>query len=215
MSQHLVVLRECSLTAVGKVRPKLGTRPHLVTLTISGVVRVHDGMKPKSLIRVNGVRVETSETASRPEGRVRSTRQAAAVQEVLSDADGFRTVQQLHEETRARGLKVGLATVYRYLNLFAANGLADVVHRGDGEAQYRLCGTSGGNAESHHHHVVCRECGRSVEVSGPEVEAWADRVAAAAGYTKVSHTVEVFGLCPQHSVQPVRPSRRRTGSSVS
>ncbi len=50
-----------------------------------------------------------------------------------------------------------------------------------------------------HHHLVCRQCGRSVEVSGPEVEAWAERVAAAAGYTEVSHTVEVFGLCPQHS----------------
>jgi Fur family ferric uptake transcriptional regulator len=42
-------------------------------------------------------------------------------------------------------------------------------------------------------------CGRSVEVSGPEVEAWADQVARQAGYTEITHTLEVFGLCPEHS----------------
>jgi Fur family ferric uptake transcriptional regulator len=74
------------------------------------------------------------------------------------------------------------------------------VHREDGETQFRLCGLAAeANRAAHHHHVVCRVCGRSVEVSGPEVEAWAARVASAAGYTEISHTVEVFGLCPEHS----------------
>lgn len=151
-----------------------------------------------------------TQVGSRPEGRVRSTRQAAAVQQVLADVDGFRTVQELHAQTRERGLKVGLATVYRYLNLFAATGVADVVHRADGELAYRLCGSPSADGDEHHHHVVCRVCGRSVEVSGPEVEAWADRVAAAAGFTQVTHTVEVFGLCPEHSTPPVsKPVRRR------
>ena len=144
-----------------------------------------------------------SKVVSKPAGRVRATRQAAAVQEVLQAADGFRTVQELFDDARARGLQIGLATVYRYLNLFVDNGSADVVHREDGETQFRLCGSPAADStaeEGHHHHLVCRVCGRSVEVSGPEVEDWADRVAAAAGYTAVSHTVEVFGLCPEHSV---------------
>ena len=135
---------------------------------------------------------------SRPPGRVRSTRQAAAIEDVLRDADGFRTAQQLHEQLRQRGDSVGLTTVYRNLNLLAEAGLADVVHPADGETQFRLCGRSDETGE-HHHHIVCRECGRSVEVEGPEVEHWAERVAAAAGYTQISHTVELFGLCPDHS----------------
>lgn len=112
---------------------------------------------------------------------------------------------------RARGDRTGLTTVYRHLGLLADLGRVDVVHTADGEARYRLCGPAGSPAEDaggHHHHVVCRVCGRSVEVSGPEVEAWADRIAAAAGYTEVSHTVEVFGLCPQHSGRA--PRRRRS-----
>jgi Fur family ferric uptake transcriptional regulator len=129
-------------------------------------------------------------------GRVRVTRQGEAIDEVLRNADGFRTAQDLYGALRSQGLSVGLTTVYRHLKVLADAGEIDVVHRADGEAQYRLC--SPPNAD-HHHHLVCRVCGRSVEVEGPEVETWAERVASAAGYTDVSHTVEVFGLCPEHS----------------
>lgn len=117
----------------------------------------------------------------------------------MRGVDGFRTAQQLFDVVRSNGQKIGLTTVYRHLNLLAENGTADVVHREDGEAQFRLCGSTAPDAEAHHHHVVCRVCGRSEEVSAPEVETWAERVARAAGYTDISHTVEVFGLCPEHS----------------
>jgi Fur family ferric uptake transcriptional regulator len=42
---------------------------------------------------------------------------------------------------------------------------------------------------------VCRSCGATVEVDGPAVERWADRVAAEHGYDDVSHTLEIFGRC--------------------
>jgi Fur family ferric uptake transcriptional regulator len=134
-----------------------------------------------------------------PPGRVRQTRQAAAIEDALRAADGFRTAQELHDELRHRGANVGLTTVYRHLNLLAEHDLTDVVHREDGESQYRLCGAAAVTAEGHHHHLVCRECGRSVEVAGPEVETWAERVASESGYTQISHTVELFGLCAEHS----------------
>ncbi|MDR2380062.1 MAG: transcriptional repressor [Bifidobacteriaceae bacterium] len=54
-----------------------------------------------------------------------------------------------------------------------------------------MCGQEG-----HHHHVVCRACGRSEPVSGPDFEAWADQVAQAAGFTEVTHALEIAGLCP-------------------
>ena len=77
----------------------------------------------------------------------------------------------------------------------AEQGLAqaaevDVLRSADGEAVYRRC-TSG----EHHHHLVCRTCGRTVEVAGPAVERWAEKVAAEHGFAEVSHTLEVFGTC--------------------
>lgn len=133
---------------------------------------------------------------------MRSTRQRTAVTEVLDRLDGFRSAQDLHEMLRSDGASVGLTTVYRHLQALAESGQVDVLRTDDGEAVYRRCPT-----DTHHHHLVCRACGRSVEVRGPEVEAWAERVATAAGYTDASHTLEVFGLCPEHSPRPERPPR--------
>ena len=130
-----------------------------------------------------------TETANGLPG-VRTTRQRTAVAEVLDRVDGFRSAQELHDLLRNDGASVGLTTVYRHLQALADAGQIDMLRTDDGEAVYRRCPTV-----AHHHHVVCRSCGRSVEVEGPEVEAWATSVAAEHGFTEVSHTVEVFGSC--------------------
>lgn len=122
---------------------------------------------------------------------VRATRQRTAVADLLSRVDGFRSAQDLYDLLRQAGASVGLTTVYRHLQALADAGQVDVLRTGDGEARYRRCATA-----EHHHHLVCRRCGRSVEVDGPEVEAWATRTAAAHGFADVAHTVEVFGSCP-------------------
>ncbi len=119
----------------------------------------------------------------------RSTRQRAAVHEILGESAEFRTAQQLHDELRHQGLRVGLTTVYRTLQALAEGAEVDVIRTGDGEAAYRRC------SSGHHHHLVCRSCGRAVEVSGPAVERWADAVAAEHGFRDVSHDLEIFGTC--------------------
>ncbi len=121
---------------------------------------------------------------------VRATRQRGAVVELLDEVAEFRSAQELHDELRRRGEDVGLTTVYRTLQSLAAAELVDMVRTDSGESVYRRCA-----AQHHHHHLVCRECGSAVEVSGREVEAWAADVAAGHGYTDVSHTIELFGIC--------------------
>jgi Fur family ferric uptake transcriptional regulator len=123
-------------------------------------------------------------------GQVRVTRQRRAVSSALDDTDGFRSAQQIHELLRSRGDKVGLTTVYRTLQAMAEADEVDVLRADDGEALYRQCSSGG-----HHHHLVCRSCGLTAEVEGPTVENWADRVAAVHGFSDVSHTLEIFGLC--------------------
>jgi len=122
--------------------------------------------------------------------RQRATRQRSAVSAVLDDMDDFRSAQELHDLLRHRGEAVGLTTVYRTLQSLAEAGEVDVLRTADGEAVYRRC------SSGHHHHLVCRSCGATVEVAGPAVERWADRIAAEHGFVDVSHTLEVFGTCP-------------------
>lgn len=109
---------------------------------------------------------------------------------MLERLDKFTTAQQLHAKLTAQGSNVGLATVYRTLQLLEADGDVDAIRDDQGEMLYRWCARA-----SHHHHLVCRTCGKAVEVAGQGIESWADDVAAANGFVDVDHTIELFGTC--------------------
>ena len=122
---------------------------------------------------------------------MRATRQRAAVSGLLDRSADFRSAQEIHEELRRVGEGIGLTTVYRTLQALADSREVDVLRTADGETAYRRC------SKGHHHHLVCRNCGRTVEVEGPAVERWADKVAAEHGYADISHTLEIFGTCAE------------------
>jgi Fur family ferric uptake transcriptional regulator len=119
----------------------------------------------------------------------RNTWQKDAVRHALSEAIGFVSAQQLHLVLRNHGSTIGLATVYRALADLASASEADSLQSKDGELLYRACGTS------HHHHLICRKCGKTVEIEADKVETWADDVAKTHGFTKPSHTIDIFGDC--------------------
>jgi Fur family transcriptional regulator, ferric uptake regulator len=121
----------------------------------------------------------------------RNTWQREAVREALGDTAGFVSAQSLHQAMREHGSEVGLATVYRALASLATEGEADSLQQ-EGESLYRAC-TPG----RHHHHLICRRCGTTVEIEADPVEQWAREVAAANGFTQPEHVVDVFGYCPE------------------
>jgi len=120
---------------------------------------------------------------------VRPTRQRRAVAAALDAFDDFRSAQEIHALLRERGESVGLSTVYRTLQTLADADEIDSLRTENGESIYRRC------SATHHHHLVCRSCGATVEVEGPAVERWTSAIASEHGYTDVSHTLELFGTC--------------------
>ncbi|MDN5896052.1 MAG: transcriptional repressor [Nocardioides sp.] len=119
----------------------------------------------------------------------RPTKQRLAVARVLTTFDDFRSAQEIHGLLADQGENVGLATVYRTLQRLAEAEEVDVLRTEDGEAMYRHC------SDTHHHHLVCRECGATVEVEGPAVEQWTKSIAEQHGYSDISHSLEIFGTC--------------------
>jgi Fur family ferric uptake transcriptional regulator len=122
----------------------------------------------------------------------RNTWQREAVRQALDASADFVSAQRLHARLHDAGSPIGLATVYRALGDLAAEGDADSLQSPDGEALYRTCATGG-----HHHHLICRVCGKTVEIAADAVESWAHDVAAQNGFTAPSHVVDVFGLCAE------------------
>lgn len=125
----------------------------------------------------------------------RVTWQREAVRGALATSEGFVSAQTLHSHLRDKGSPIGLATVYRALADLAVEGDADSLQQ-EGESLYRAC-TPG----SHHHHLICRSCGLTVEIEADAVESWAASVAAQHGFTQPSHVVDVFGLCANCAVR--------------
>jgi Fur family ferric uptake transcriptional regulator len=107
----------------------------------------------------------------------------------LERAGGFASAQEVYRLMQREGESIGLTTVYRSLQSLVNDKIVDVLRRDDGEAIYRLCG------ESHHHHLVCKSCGETVEIEGGAIEKWALKVAQEHGFREVGHTAEIFGIC--------------------
>jgi Fur family ferric uptake transcriptional regulator len=119
----------------------------------------------------------------------RNTWQKTAVLEQLSNTDEFVSAQELHQKISQSGKKLGLTTVYRALTEMVEQGMADSLSISDGEMRYRIC------TPEHHHHLICRVCGKTVEFDMPGFEELALEVAKANGFTELSHEIELFGVC--------------------
>ena len=119
----------------------------------------------------------------------RNTWQKTAVLEQLSNTAEFVSAQELHQKISQSGKKLGLTTVYRALTEMVEQGTADSLSISDGEMRYRIC------TPEHHHHLICRVCGKTVEFDLPGFEELALEVAKANGFTELSHEIELFGVC--------------------
>lgn len=120
----------------------------------------------------------------------RHTKQKEIVLNYLRASRNFVSAQQLHHQLAAGGEVIGLATVYRQLNMLAQSGEVDTV-RFKSQQLFRIC-----DENTHHHHLVCEQCGHTVDIEPPDDEGWIARTAEMHGYTVTEHTLEVFGLCP-------------------
>lgn len=117
------------------------------------------------------------------------SKSSARVVTTLKRVGGFASAQEVHQLMNRQGERIGLTTIYRVLQHLLDEQVVDLLHREGGEAIYRLCG------EEHHHHLVCKKCGRTVEISDISIEKWAAQVAGEHGFRDASHTAELFGIC--------------------
>ena len=112
------------------------------------------------------------------------------VMALLARQDCCLTAQQIHDRLRDEDRRVGLASVYRALELLTGLGL---VHRVDveGTAAFEPADPGG----HHHHHLVCSRCGRVDAFEDPALEAAIEALSARVGYRVAEHDVVLRGAC--------------------
>jgi Fur family transcriptional regulator, ferric uptake regulator len=125
------------------------------------------------------------------EGGLRLGSARRAVVEALAEQGCAVTATEIHDQLRAAGREVGIASVYRILDLLVERGLVQKIDLGGGRAHYEAAH----RGDAHHHHLVCTECGKVEPFADAELEAALERIETQAGYRVRTHDVLLRGAC--------------------
>lgn len=131
-----------------------------------------------------------SEISERLHGNGRyATRTRERVVHVLRKEQRYLTAHAIHDLLVERGVSISLSTVYRTLELLVGLSVATARSEESGETAYVYC------TVQHHHHAVCRSCGRVEEVGCGPLERFAKDLHAKQGFELEEHSIELYGRC--------------------
>ncbi len=123
---------------------------------------------------------------------LKQTKQRKVIIEYFLRCDRHIDAEMLYEDVRGDGHKIGLATIYRTLNLLKSAGLVEQHAFADGRAVFEIT-----NPDHHHDHLICVRCGEVKEFLNEKIEKLQHEIATAHGYTLTNHRMELFGSCPK------------------
>jgi Fur family transcriptional regulator, ferric uptake regulator len=129
-----------------------------------------------------------------------------AVVELLSHQDCCLSAQEIRDQLRSEGTEVGLASVYRTIELLLGLGLVQRVDVGEGGQRYEAIVPGG----EHHHHAVCESCGRVTAFEDPRLERAIERVSGRIGQSVSGHDVLLRGTCARCERRAVSSGRARS-----
>lgn len=141
-------------------------------------------MKPEEKILVNYL----------SENKLKFTQQRKVILEAFLATEDHISAEELYEQLKGTNLGIGLATVYRTLNLLCSCGLAQQRQFGDRQSRYEHLAD-----HSHHDHLVCQKCGKISEFENNHIEKLQEEVAKDKGYIIFTHKLELYGLCSECS----------------
>ncbi len=119
----------------------------------------------------------------------RLTPQRLVIMEILEEDGGHLAPAEIFEQATQRMPGLTEATVYRTLDFLARNGLALVAHVGSGHMVYESAGHV-------HHHLICRQCGETIEIEHDLLQTLYHTFQERTGYHIDCGHVTFFGLCP-------------------
>ncbi len=114
-----------------------------------------------------------------------------AVIDLLAEQNCCLTAQEIFDRLRASGRRVGIASVYRVLELLTSEGFVQRIDLGSGISRYEPIHSGG----DHHHHLVCDSCGKVEAFEDRELERAIHRLEESSGYAVGAHDVVLHGAC--------------------
>jgi len=135
----------------------------------------------KNLLKQNGLKVTT---------------QRVAILEVLNSRPGKHlTAEEIYDFVRKKYPDIGIATVYRTIQVLSELNLIDKFNLDDGYVRYEISKKSKDNSSHHHHHLICLDCGNIYAFQDDLLETLEDRIKETMGFVVEDHEVKLYGHC--------------------
>jgi Fur family transcriptional regulator, ferric uptake regulator len=121
---------------------------------------------------------------------LKQTQQRRVIVQAFLEINAHVDAEELHRKVVAEGHEIGLATIYRTLNLLTEAGLIEQKSFQDGRAVFEVA-----HPGSHHDHLICTECGIVIEFEEPNIETLQIEIARRHGINLKSHRLDLYGHC--------------------
>ena len=126
------------------------------------------------------------------------TNQRLLVLEALAACpDRHLTAEEIYEIIKTDCPEIGLATVYRTIQLLLELHLIDRINLDDGFVRYEIGNGKEGGTKHRHHHLVCRKCGRVISFQDDLLEELEDKIVKTSGFQVMDHKVKLYGYCKE------------------
>ncbi len=120
-----------------------------------------------------------------------TSRREVVLKVLLENRDKHLSAEEVYNLVKLKAPDMGLATVYRTLDLFQDFDLIHAIDFGDGRKRYEIGAGEGHN----HHHLICVKCGRIIEVNEDLLDELESRVSKQNDFTITDHQLKIFGYC--------------------
>ena len=119
------------------------------------------------------------------------------LQALASCPDKHLTAEEIYTIIKADCPEIGLATVYRTIQLLLELNLIDRINLDDGFVRYEIGSVGENDSKHHHHHLICRSCGKVLSFQDDLLEELEDKIKETTGFQVVDHEVKLYGYCKE------------------
>ncbi len=107
------------------------------------------------------------------------------------------TAEEIFELVKVDYPEIGLATVYRTIQLLNELHLIDRINFDDGFVRYEMGSAPNHGQKHHHHHLICKKCGKVISFRDDLLEELEEKIAETTGFSVVNHEVKLYGYCKE------------------
>jgi Fur family ferric uptake transcriptional regulator len=124
------------------------------------------------------------------DNKLKVTPHRELILETFLNHEGHRSVEEIYKTVRQEDPRIGYTTVYRTMKLLAECGLAREIDLADGITRYEHLFN-----HEHHDHMICMECGTSIEFFNADIESVQDAASEQLGFKVLDHKLQIYGVC--------------------